>query len=89
MLIDSALKPWLVEVNMSPSMNTDSPLDLRIKGNLVADLLTMVGVTPLSERYIDGSHIRYSINNFKKPDNKHIDLSALEKFVIREIKAEK
>jgi len=47
-LIDSNLKPWLMEVNMSPSMNSDSPLDIKIKGNMIADLLTMVGVTSLS-----------------------------------------
>ena len=76
-LIDSALKPWLVEVNMSPSMNTDSSLDLRIKGNLIADLFTLVGISPLSERYLDGSHLRYSIQNFRKPDNKQIDLGPL------------
>ena len=48
MLIDSNLKPWLMEVNMSPSMNSDSSLDIKIKGNMIADLLTMVGVTSLS-----------------------------------------
>lgn len=39
-------QPWLLEVNLSPSMNTDSPLDLKIKGNLVADILTLVGIVP-------------------------------------------
>jgi len=46
-LIDSSLKPWLLEVNLSPSLNSDSPLDLKIKGNLIADLFTMMGVVPL------------------------------------------
>ena len=32
---------------MSPSMNTDSPLDLKIKGNMIADLFSMTGVVPL------------------------------------------
>lgn len=57
-MIDSNLKPWLIEVNMSPSMNTDSPLDLKIKGNLIADVFTMVGITPHKERYLDGGHSR-------------------------------
>ena len=30
-LIDSDLKPWLIEVNLSPSLSTDSPLDHEIK----------------------------------------------------------
>jgi tubulin polyglutamylase TTLL5 len=47
-IIDSFLKPWLLEVNLSPSLATDSPLDLLIKGNLVADTLNLVGV-----RYFD------------------------------------
>ncbi len=45
-LIDSNLKPWLLEVNLSPSLNTDSPLDLKIKGNLIADLFTLIGIIP-------------------------------------------
>lgn len=31
-LLDSHLRPWLLEVNLSPSLNIDSPLDLKIKG---------------------------------------------------------
>lgn len=30
-LIDSNLKPWLMEVNLSPSLACDSPIDLKIK----------------------------------------------------------
>ncbi len=45
-LIDSNQKAWLLEVNLSPSLNTDSPLDLKIKGNLIADLFTLVGIVP-------------------------------------------
>ena len=71
-LIDSNLKPWLMEVNMSPSMNTDSPLDLKIKGNMIADLLSLIGVTPLNDRYLDGNHLRHDIKNYRKPDNKQI-----------------
>jgi tubulin polyglutamylase TTLL5 len=43
-LIDAALKPWLMEVNFSPSLNTDSPLDLKVKGKVLADLFNLVGV---------------------------------------------
>lgn len=43
-LIDDTLKPWLLEVNIYPSLRTDSPLDKRIKTQLVADTLTLVGL---------------------------------------------
>lgn len=36
-IVDKDLKPWLLEVNLSPSLSTDSPLDLKIKSHLVAD----------------------------------------------------
>lgn len=49
-LIDNQLNPWLLEVNLSPSLNCDSPLDQRIKADLIADIFTMSGVVPLEQR---------------------------------------
>ena len=43
-LIDDKLNPWLLEVNLSPSLSCDSPLDQKIKGNLVSDLLNLAGI---------------------------------------------
>uniref|UniRef100_A0A8C4QL41 Tubulin--tyrosine ligase-like protein 5 n=1 Tax=Eptatretus burgeri TaxID=7764 RepID=A0A8C4QL41_EPTBU len=42
-LIDSDLKPWLLEVNLSPSLACDAPLDLKIKASMVADMFSLVG----------------------------------------------
>ncbi|XP_075387114.1 tubulin polyglutamylase TTLL5 isoform X2 [Tenrec ecaudatus] len=42
-LIDSALKPWLLEVNLSPSLACDAPLDLKIKASMISDMFTVVG----------------------------------------------
>lgn len=50
-LIDEDLKPWLLEVNICPSLSSGSPLDKRIKTKLVADTLTLVGVNPLPSIY--------------------------------------
>lgn len=43
-LVDDVLKPWLLEVNIYPSLRTDSPLDKRIKTQLVADTFTLLGL---------------------------------------------
>lgn len=49
-LIDDNLEPWLLEVNLSPSINCDSPLDQKIKSNLIADLFNLAGMVHLDER---------------------------------------
>ncbi|XP_037073354.1 tubulin polyglutamylase TTLL5-like [Pollicipes pollicipes] len=43
-LIDSSLRPWLLEVNLSPSLGCDTPLDSKVKSAVVADLFTLIGV---------------------------------------------
>ncbi|XP_070181394.1 tubulin polyglutamylase TTLL5-like isoform X10 [Littorina saxatilis] len=43
-LVDNDLKPWVLEVNLSPSLACDSPLDLKIKGNMLCDLFSLAGI---------------------------------------------
>lgn len=39
-------------------MNTDSPLDLKIKGSMIADLFTMMGVVPPDQQFgVDKSYL--------------------------------
>lgn len=57
-LLDNNLRPWLLEINLSPSLNTDSPLDLKIKGSMIADLFTMIGVIPPDQQFgVDKSYL--------------------------------
>ncbi|XP_075266070.1 uncharacterized protein LOC142358558 isoform X5 [Convolutriloba macropyga] len=52
-LVDENMKPWLMEVNLSPSLACDAPIDLKIKANMISDLFSVVGVTaqdPVSRR---------------------------------------
>jgi hypothetical protein len=51
-LVDEKLRPWLLEVNLSPSLACEAPLDLKIKSQLVSDVLNMACVPivdPLSQ----------------------------------------
>jgi len=41
-LIDSNLKPWLIEVNASPSLSTTTEMDRILKMNLINDVFNIV-----------------------------------------------
>ena len=49
-LLDADLRPWLIEVNISPSLMGNSVLDRRIKGRLVADVFHTTGFRPFSTK---------------------------------------
>ena len=43
-MMDRDLKPWLIEVNHSPSFTADTPLDLAVKEDLISDTIDLVGI---------------------------------------------
>ena len=45
-LIDHNLSPWLLEVNILPSLSSSSTMDKKIKTSLMCDILTLIGITP-------------------------------------------
>ena len=44
-LIDSKLRPWLLEVNHAPSFGADTPLDFKLKKDLIADTLQVLNMS--------------------------------------------
>ena len=44
-IFDTNLKPWILEVNHSPSFSTDSPLDFKIKKNLISDTIRLLNLS--------------------------------------------
>ncbi|OMJ86723.1 hypothetical protein SteCoe_11735 [Stentor coeruleus] len=60
-LLDQDLKPWLLEVNLSPSMNTDAPIDLYIKSNLIADAFNLVGIRAFDRKKESASKVKSRI----------------------------
>jgi tubulin polyglutamylase TTLL6/13 len=42
--LDWKLKPYLLEVNHTPSFTTDTPLDSMIKKNLIRDTLRLMNI---------------------------------------------
>lgn len=43
-MVDANMKPWVLEVNVLPSLSSSSPFDKRIKTMLVCDALTCIGL---------------------------------------------
>ncbi|XP_007957664.1 tubulin polyglutamylase TTLL4 [Orycteropus afer afer] len=55
-MLDENLKPWVLEVNISPSLHSNSPLDISIKGQMIRDLLNLAGfVLPSAEEILSSS----------------------------------
>ena len=44
-MFDSLLKPWLIEVNHAPSLETGSAFDLKIKSRLVYDTIKLLNLS--------------------------------------------
>lgn len=72
-----------MEVNLSPSLNTDSPLDLKIKGTMLADMFTMIGIVALDQQYAADKSYLLNENRLSAKELKN-DYVKLEKIVIRE-----
>lgn len=46
-MIDDNLKPWLIEINGSPSMTANTPIDRNLKLGLLDDTLTILNIEKL------------------------------------------
>lgn len=44
-MVENNLRPWLIEVNLSPSLACPVEIDRRIKSNLIADMLNVLGLS--------------------------------------------
>ena len=52
-LIDEKLNPWLIEVNVCPSLNNSTPLDRKIKTTMICDILNMIGFMPYDKKTLE------------------------------------
>src|SRR5688572_16292122 len=49
-ILDSDLKPWLLEVNVLPSFSSSAAIDKKIKTSLLTDVFSTIGVVPYSRK---------------------------------------
>ena len=87
-MIDSKLKPWLIEINQSPSFATDSNLDHKIKYKLMVDTLSLLNLSAeRKQSYLETKEKLYYdriMNPYKQQrmsviekENKRIELDSL------------
>lgn len=57
----------MLEVNISPSLATESPLDLAIKANLMTDLFNLVSVKRMDRRRDNINKMKQRIKNYSRP----------------------
>jgi hypothetical protein len=65
-LLDSDMKPWLMEVNLSPSLATESPLDLKIKSNLFLDTMNLMCLRRFDRRKENIQKIKNRVKNIMR-----------------------
>ena len=53
LLIDEDLKPWLIEVNASPSMSANTKIDLDLKTQMLNDALDIIDMEDKVGRLVD------------------------------------
>jgi tubulin polyglutamylase TTLL5 len=65
-LLDADMKPWLMEVNLSPSLATESPLDLKIKSNLFLDSMNLVCIHKYDRKKENLNKIKNRVKNIMR-----------------------
>lgn len=68
-LIDENLRPWLIEVNASPSLARENALDHRVKNAVIRDIIQLLDVAPY-DRAALARIMRRRLTNIAK--NRHL-----------------
>jgi tubulin polyglutamylase TTLL4 len=70
-LIDNRLKPWLMEVNVCPSLSSSSPMDRRIKHSLLTDTLNIIGLEYISQKALEKDRIKNKLKLLQRQDKRY------------------
>jgi tubulin polyglutamylase TTLL5 len=60
------MKPWLMEVNLSPSLATESPLDLKIKSGLFIDSMNLMCLRRYDRKKDNINKIKNRVKNIMR-----------------------
>ena len=78
-MLDHKLKPWLLEVNHSPSFTTDSPLDYKIKFEVISQALRLLNIRADNRQNYNNKQKREVLErSVTKVGNKNKDKKIIE-----------
>ena len=69
-MIDENLKPWLIEINLSPSLACDSQLDMKIKSQLLADTFNLIGVHQFDRKAESANNAKNRMKSYQNRGKK-------------------
>ena len=76
-ILDHKLRPWLLEVNHSPSFTTDTPFDWKIKSELITDTITLLNITEKKKKlYLQRKRKELQKRMFTKGQKDQVDEKA-------------
>jgi hypothetical protein len=78
-MLDSKMKPWVLEVNHSPSFTCDSPLDLEIKSGVIHHALQLVHPTSHAQKKYQKDQKQKSLSRLFQPKSKPMEASSMER----------
>ena len=81
-LIDENLNPWLLEINFNPNLHYDAPIDLKIKGELIAEMFDLMRIVPYDLR-TDSFGGNFQISNDEVFKNEVFKDMLFKKFEIK------
>lgn len=68
-----------MEINLSPSLACDSPLDLEIKSNLISDTFNLIGIKKFDRKKEHENKVK---NRMKSYNNKNKEINKQFTFVM-------
>jgi len=82
-MFDDTMKPWLIEVNIMPSLSSSSPLDRKIKHSVLTQLFHLLGIVHYDKSKYDES--KKALLEYAKPSN---GLTADQKYLLHDTEDE-
>ena len=78
-MFDQNLKPWLLEINQSPSFATDSTFDYALKRKLMEDTFKLLNLTPERKQIYNEQKEKQYFARMLRSSNKYVKPTFEEK----------